>query len=188
MIPIFEGFVEEIMPTLSDPPEHILIDPTDIGKRPAGEIKRGGDVLRRLDEISPVTMSANRFETKAIADSLRPTDTERTQVNAAKVAHEQLGITRFVAHGARESALAADPDIVTVDVPYTDKPKLRTGAGDYFNAGLVLELIHGLDPSEMVALGNANAGCYVRQGRPPSWKKLETFLNSYTLNTWRSEN
>ena len=186
MISIFEGLIEEVMPTLSAPPEHILIDPADIGKRPPGEIKRGADALRRLDDISPITMSANRFETNAIAESLRPSDTERSQLKAAAVAREQLGITRFVAHGARESALAADPDLVTVDVPYTDRPELRTGAGDYFNAGLVLGLIHGLDPSETVVLGNALAGCYVRQGNPPSHQKLESFLNSYTVNTWQS--
>lgn len=188
MISIFEGLAEEVVPSLSSPPEHVLIDPADVGKRPTGEIKRGGDALARLDAMIPVTVSANRYETTAIADSLVPTDDQRSQMDAASVAREQLGISRFVSHGANKSALASASDLVAVDVPRTDDPVVTTGAGDHFNAGVILGLIHGLEPHETVALGNTLAGCFVRQGNSPSYQTIETFLNSYTLQNWQSTN
>jgi hypothetical protein len=31
IISIFDGLTEELLPTLSSPPEHVLIDPSDVG-------------------------------------------------------------------------------------------------------------------------------------------------------------
>jgi len=186
MVSIFEGLATELVPTLDSPPEHVLIDPADIGKRPRGEIKRGGDALARLNETVPVTMSANRYETIAIADSLEATDTERSQSEAAALVRDRLGISRFVTHGSTKSALASDSGVVAVDVPQTDDPVLTTGAGDHFNAGVIIGLIHGLEPDETVALGNTIAGCFVRQGSSPSYEQVRTFLNAYSLQNWQA--
>lgn len=186
MVSIFEGLAEELVPTLSSPPDHVLIDPADVGKRPMGEIKRGRDALMRLDAVIPVTMSANHYETNAIADSLGTSDAQQSHLDAARSARDQLGISRFVAHGSTKSAMATSTDGVAVDVPRTDDPVLTTGAGDHFNAGVVLGLLHGLEPHETVALGNAVAGCFVRQGDSPSAQQLEAFLDSYRLQNWQA--
>lgn len=186
MISIFEGLAEELVPTLDSPPEQILIDPADVGTRPSRHIKEGGDVLQNLDSMSPVTMSANRYETIDIANSLRPTTSQRSPEAAAEVAREELKISRFVTHGATKSAVATESDIFAVDVPREDEPVLSTGAGDHFNAGFMFGLIYDLNPTECVALGNAFAGCFVRQGRPPSYEKIKAFLSAYTLHNWQS--
>jgi sugar/nucleoside kinase (ribokinase family) len=186
LVSIFEGITDEIVPTLSDPPEHILIDPADVGTRPSKDIKQARDVLQRLDAVSPVTMSANRYETIDIANSLRSTTTDRSPEAAAEVAREEFGISRFVTHGATMSALATEDGVFGVDVPREDEPVLSTGAGDHFNAGFLLGLMYDLGPEESVALGNAVAGCFVRQGDPPTYEKVEAFLQAYTLTNWQS--
>lgn len=186
MVSIFEGLADELVPTLSSPPEHILIDPADVGTRPSKDIKRGGDMLQRLDAMVPVTMSANRYETIDIANSLRPTTSQRSPETAAEIAREEFGISRFVTHGATKSALVSESGVFSVDVPREDEPVLSTGAGDHFNAGIILGLIYDLNPHESVALGNAIAGCFVRQGSPPSYEKIKAFLEAYTLNNWQS--
>lgn len=186
MVSIFEGLADELVPTLSSPPDHVLIDPADVGKRPMGEIKRGRNALRRLDAIIPVTMSANHYETNAIADSLGASDAQRSHLDAAHSAREQLGISRFVAHGSTKSAIATPTDGIAVDVPRTDDPMMTTGAGDHFNAGVVLGLLYDLKPHETVALGNAIAGCFVRQGDSPSVETIEAFLDSYQLQNWQA--
>lgn len=186
MVSIFEGIADELAPTLSSPPKHILIDPADVGTRPSKDIKQAGAVLNRLDAVSPVTMSANRYETIDIANSLRSTAGERSPKTAAAIAREELGISRFVTHGATESALVTESGVFGVDVPREDEPVLSTGAGDHFNAGFLLGLIYNLDPEESVALGNAVGGCFVRQGDPPTYEKIKEFLQAYTLTNWQS--
>lgn len=186
MVSIFEGLADDLVPTLSSPPEHILVDPADVGTRPSKDIKRGGDILQRLDAMIPVTMSANRYETIDIANSLRPASTPRSPQTAAEIAREEFGISRFVTHGATKSALVSESGVYGVDVPREDEPVLSTGAGDHFNAGIILGLIYDLEPHESVALGNAIAGCFVRQGSPPSYEKIKTFLQAYRLNNWQS--
>lgn len=186
MVSIFEGLAEELVPTLTDPPEHILIDPADVGTRPSRDIKRGGDVLQRLDAMSSVTMSANRYETIDVADSLQTTGSQRSPEAAAEIAREKFGISRFVTHGATKSAIATESGVFGVDVPREDEPVLSTGAGDHFNAGFMLGLMYELTPRECVALGNAFAGCFVRQGRPPTYEKIKAFLQAYPLANWRS--
>lgn len=69
-------------------------------------------------------------------------------------------------------------------IPKTDEPVLSIGAGDQFNAGMVIVLIHYLSPEETVALGNAVAGCFVRQGKSLSRENLQAFLNSYNIQNW----
>jgi hypothetical protein len=86
MVSIFEGLADELVPTLSSPPKHILIDPADVGARSSKEIKRGGDMLQRLDALVPITMSANRFETIDLANSLKSTNSQRSPQAAAEIA------------------------------------------------------------------------------------------------------
>jgi sugar/nucleoside kinase (ribokinase family) len=186
MVSIFEGLADELVPTLSAPPEHVLIDPADVGTRPSRDIKQGGDVLERLDAVCPVTLSANRYETIDVANTLKTTQSQRSPEAAAEVARAEFGISRFVTHGATKSAIATDAGVFGVDVPREDEPVLSTGAGDHFNAGLMLGLIYELSPLECVALGNAFAGCFVRQGSPPTYEKIKAFLKAYPLSNWES--
>lgn len=186
LVSIFEGIADEIVPTLNAPPEHVLIDPADVGTRPSKDLKQARDALQRLDAVCPVTMSANRYETIDIANSLRSTTADRSPEAAAEIAREEFGISQFVTHGATKSALATESGIYGVDVPREDEPVLSTGAGDHFNAGFLLGLMYDLGPEESVALGNAVAGCFVRQGDPPTYEKIEAFLQAYTLTNWQS--
>ena len=186
MVSIFEGLTEDLVPTLNSPPKHILIDPADVGTRSSKQIKQVGETLQHLDAMVPVTMSANRYETIDIANSLRSTNSERSPQTAAEIAREEFGISRFVTHGATRSALVSESGVFSVDVPREDEPVMSTGAGDHFNAGLILGLIHDMDPHESVALGNTLAGCFVRQGSPPSYENIKKFLQAYTLYNWES--
>lgn len=182
---ILEGLANELLPSLSDPPDHLLIDPADIGKRPTAELERGRAALSDLDETVPVTLSANQFETADIANAL-DSAADRSQMEAAAVARERLGVSRFVTHRATKSVLVSESDRVAVGVPTTDDPVSTTGVGDYFNAGVVLGLIHDRPPHEIVVLGNAIAGYFVRQGDVPTAGDLDTFLSSYSIENWQS--
>ncbi len=183
---ILEGLHEELLPSLDSPPKHVLVDPGNIGKRPNSVVQRGGEMLSRLDEQVPVTVSANQFETEDIAALSGSTGGDRSQMETAAKARAELGVTRFVTHRATRSVLVTDSEQVSIGVPQTDNPVSTTGVGDYFNAGIIMGLILELPPHETVALGNAIAGYFVRQGSIPTTEDLNSFLRSYSIENWRT--
>ena len=63
-----------------------------------------------------------------------------------------------------------------VDGPFTDTPKISTGAGDHFNAGFCLANILGLSDEEAVAAAVGTSGYYVRNAASPSLADLIQFL------------
>nr|WP_243140929.1 MULTISPECIES: PfkB family carbohydrate kinase [Lactonifactor] len=63
---------------------------------------------------------------------------------------------------------------------YTPVPKLSTGGGDNFNAGLCFGLLQGLPLAESLRLGNATSGYYVRTGESPDVYRLYEFMQGYT--------
>lgn len=59
---------------------------------------------------------------------------------------------------------------------YTRMPRISTGGGDNFNAGLCFGLLAGFSLGESLSLGNAVSGYYVRTGESPDIQKLLDFM------------
>ena len=59
---------------------------------------------------------------------------------------------------------------------YTRIPKISTGGGDNFNAGLCFGLLQGFSLRESLRLGNAVSGYYVRTGESPQLGELLDFM------------
>ncbi|MFB6219059.1 MAG: hypothetical protein ABEH77_07795 [Halobacteriaceae archaeon] len=171
---LVEG-LRDIWPRLSDPPAAVLVDTGDLRKRD-GDLGPGAAALAHLDDAVPVTVSANRLETAALASAVG--DEAGTLAGNAAAARAALGVTRVAGHGV-EMSVAVGPDgTASVGVPRTDDPALTTSAGDHFNAGLAL--LCSLDGGAAVALGNAAAGWFVRHGAPPTYGELREFVADYS--------
>jgi hypothetical protein len=174
---VARGLREELWPTLSNPPETLLLDPGDLRKRESDVVAEGVEQVSKLDDVVDVVVSANRYETRYLA---RLADTpEEDFVAESQAAFDHLGVTRFVGHGIDAAHLVDASGTASVQVPRTDDPVLTTSSGDHFNAGLALGHILGLDAHEMVVLGNAVAGEFVRTGTPPKYNEIVTFSSSY---------
>ncbi|MDG5761951.1 hypothetical protein QA600_21760 [Natronococcus sp. A-GB1] len=176
---IWNGLATELWPLLSEPPESVFLDPADIRQLSTERLRSGLEPLAELDDTVPVTVSANRAETAVLA---RPRSTERhdgTLRDAAERARDALGVTRYAAHSSSASALAGPETTARVAVPQTDDPVLTTSAGDHFTAGLVLAHLIGITNGPSLVLGNALAGHFVRNGAPPTYEELLTFVDRY---------
>ncbi len=170
--------VAETWDRQASPPDCLFFDPGDIRSLPAETLRDGAAHLAEANETVPVTVSANRSETEALAAALAGEEPDRL-VDAAEAAREGLGVDRFVGHSASKSVTVSDAGTAAVDVPRTDSPALTTSAGDHFNAGFLLGHLLGLPDGACTALGNATAGRFVRTGTTPTYDGIQEFVDGY---------
>ncbi|WP_416840080.1 PfkB family carbohydrate kinase [Haloferax sp. DFSO52] len=174
---VARGIREELWPTLSDPPETLLLDPGDLRKREPDIVADGIAQVSALDDVVDVVVSANRYETRYLAQ-LAGRD-EATFEQESRTAFDHLDVTRFVGHGIDAAYLVDDDGVEHVGVPRTANPVLTTSSGDHFNAGLALAHVLGLGRAESLVVGNAVAGYFVRNGTPPTYQNVREFVEQY---------
>ncbi|WEL29939.1 hypothetical protein [Haloferax volcanii] len=174
---VARGLREELWPTLSDPPETLLLDPGDLRKREPDVVAAGVEQVSALDDAVRVVVSANRYETRYLA---RLAGVESDDFGReSQAAFDHLGVSRFAGHGIEEAHLVDEAGTATVGVPRTDDPVLTTSSGDHFNAGLALAHVLDLGRAESLVVGNAVAGHFVRTGSPPTYDELRAFASGY---------
>lgn len=177
---IWDGLRTELWPTLSDPPENILIDTGDIRQLDSSQITTGVESILALENVVPVTVSANRAETISLANHLSERSNFDSLINATETVRKSgLQVSRVVSHAATKAVLATEDDVTTVTTSYTDSPSVLLSAGDHFNTGFVLATILGLQGSASLVLASAVAGFFVRNGQPPTHYQLYNFLDEY---------
>ncbi|WP_411964769.1 hypothetical protein [Haloferax sp. YSMS24] len=174
---VARGVREVLWPTLSDPPETLLLDPGDLRKREPDVVAEGITQVSALDDVVDVVVSANRYETRYLAQLAD--GEEDTFERESRAAFDHLGVTRFVGHGIDGAYLADDEGTESVGVPRTDDPVLTTSSGDHFNAGLALGHVLDVGRAESLVVGNAVAGYFVRNGTPPAYEDVVTFVDQY---------
>ena len=62
--------------------------------------------------------------------------------------------------------------------PFVQSPLISTGAGDHFNAGFALGQLLELPLEQVLCLGTATSGYYVRHAASPAAGELAAFLEA----------
>jgi sugar/nucleoside kinase (ribokinase family) len=97
--------------------------------------------------------------------------------HAAKI-REKLGVNTVVMHPTTFAAAADANGTAAVAGPYTERPKITTGAGDHFNAGFCFGRISGGTLETSLQIGVATSGFYVRNAKSPTQNDLKKFLKA----------
>jgi hypothetical protein len=174
---IWDGLSQELLPSLSNPPKTIFIDPADVRRVSMDRLRDGVDSLRRLDDAARVTVSTNRRETGVLASlaGKNSTDFETT----ARQAREALGVSRYFAHTRDRAFVVTDETVARAHTPVVAEPELTASAGDHFNAGAILGDVLELSDAASLLLGTVVANWFVRNGSPPGFEELRTFLDEF---------
>jgi hypothetical protein len=174
---IWDGLSREMFPSLSNPPETIFIDPADVRRMSTDRLRDGLESLRRLEDVARVTVSTNRRETEVLASLAG--ETGRDLETTARQAREALGISRYFAHTRDRALVVTDETVARAQTPVVAEPELTTSAGDHFNAGAILGDVLEVSDGASLVLGNVVANWFVRNGSPPSFAELRTFLTEF---------
>ncbi|MFC4360537.1 PfkB family carbohydrate kinase [Halobium salinum] len=175
---ILDQLRENVFPELTDPPQHVLLDPANIREIDREVLESIVAATGRLRNVVEVTVSANRYETKELATVLGDHTGDDLESDARAV-FDALDVDRFVGHSATESVVVSDEDTTSVGIAPVESPELTTSAGDHFNAGLSLGLVEGLPEDAAVVLGNALARVFVEMGETPSYDDVVEAVTTY---------
>ncbi|MDA3780869.1 MAG: PfkB family carbohydrate kinase [Bacteroidales bacterium] len=168
---IIKGF-NEILKTINHKPK-IFIDLADPQKRNDAEII---EVLNLLTNIkSETTLGLNENESVIISNVLNISEDDIVK-RAAKI-RKKLNIDMLVIHPTKGAAVSSKYEEAWISGPYTESPKITTGAGDNFNSGFCNGWLNGLTPSESLVIGVYTSGFYVRNAKSPNKSELIDFIN-----------
>jgi sugar/nucleoside kinase (ribokinase family) len=179
MTDMMDAFLRQIADHLSGPRKTFFIDTADPARRSEEDIERFVKMLSRLVEKFQVYLGFNLRESTFIARAVglaAPQNTPDEVLTYSKRLRERLGIDAVVIHWSRHAVGNDSDSDVSVEAPFTDNPRISTGAGDHFNAGFCLGRLLGGDLKANIQLGVATSGYYVREGHGPTQSQLSAFI------------
>ena len=109
-----------------------------------------------------VILGMNENECKIVYEALYPDFIYDNYIHAGQMIFEKAGIDVLVVH-PRDCAIAWDSEgRYKEDNFFIKAPKISTGGGDNFNAGLCLGQLLGMDIVSSLVVANAVAAFYVK--------------------------
>ncbi len=137
-------------------------------------------LLARFQRYGPTILGLNEKEALRVAHTLGYKGGGHGRDNVRSVAafiSQALPLQTVLVH-PRAYAVTASAGAVTADVdgPFTDAPKISTGAGDHFNAGFCLGKLLGLPDDQAATAAVGTSGYYVRNAASPTLPQLAEFL------------
>ncbi|MDR0902661.1 MAG: PfkB family carbohydrate kinase [Opitutaceae bacterium] len=180
MTGIFEGVVQNILPSLPPRERIFFFDLADPEKRSPEDLVAALQIITRFERHGRVTLGLNLKEAQQVYAALglgvTHGEEEKDLRHAAAAIREKLSLSTVVVHPRKSAACATPAGDWWAPGPFCEKPLITTGAGDHFNAGFATGQLLGLTPPSCLALGVCTSGHYVRSAHSPSLADLETFL------------
>ena len=180
MTSILLEIVERIMPSL--PPidtRNFFFDLTDPAKRSSEDIREVLQVISRYQAYAEVTLGLNFNEALQVCDTLglqTGGKEEEALFSMATEIRRKLEIACVVVHPIESAACATKDGAWWTPGPFTENPKITTGAGDHFNAGFSAARLCGFSPLTSLALATCTSGHYVRTAQSPTTSQVINLL------------
>ena len=152
----------------------VFFDLADPKKRTEKDI---AEVLMIIEKFgNRAIFGMNKNESDVICRVLKISENDMRQ--RAKLIREKLNIKAVTIHPLDGAAVSVKGGTFWFDGPYTENPKLTTGAGDNYNAGFCSGWLSGYSPEECLAAGVYTSGFYVRECHSPTRAELIKFMES----------
>ena len=180
MTSILLEIVQRIMPNL--PPidtRNFFFDLTDPAKRSSEDIREVLRVISRYQAHAEVTLGLNYNEALQVCETLNLNTRGKDEESLCSMSTEirrNLEIACVVVHPIESAACATKDGAWWTPGPYTENPKITTGAGDHFNAGFSAARLCGFSPLTSLALATCTSGHYVRTAKSPSTTQVIDLL------------
>ena len=170
---IFKGILQDVLPNCVPSKEKVIFfDLADCSERSREDICEAIELIRQFAGYFKVIVGLNENETYLIYNALQMEKENKDLLTIGDELYKELKIDALVVHTQRSSIAWHKNGSNQVSSLFVQKPKLSTGGGDNFNAGLCFGQLLGLDFKSSMYIANATSGYYVRNGKSPSIEKL----------------
>lgn len=177
---IFKGILQEVLPSCPPSKEKVVFfDLADCSERSKEDICAAIKLIRQFGSYFKVILGLNENETNLVYKALQGEKGNKDLLSIGDELYKELKIDSLVVHTHKSSIAWHKDGRSKIDSLFVKKPKLSTGGGDNFNAGLCFGQLLGLDFESSMYIANATSGYYVRNGKSPSVENL-----IQTLEQW----
>lgn len=177
---ILEGILNEILSNTSPKKEQIVFfDFADFSKRHRLEVLRATELIGEFNNYRKVVLGLNENEALLMYKSLFRDTNPKELLLVGREIFDSLSIDTLVIHSLTSSIAIDNNSIVQVPSLYVKEPKLSTGGGDNFNAGLCFGLLLDLELESALYIANATSGYYVRNAQSPNIESLIEILKNW---------
>ena len=182
---IWQDWINEVFPSLKKKPRVFFIDPADMSKRPANQIKEMLSLAAKINEFEKmkVIISFNDKEIIQVLDALDRAAKIQDYTDYYTAGDEILknvSINTAIIHSPHFATGTSENVSVHVKEGYTSNPHFTTAAGDHFNGGVLMAIASKkFQMDEALILGNAATAYFVRTGTSPDIQALYRFVSNY---------
>ena len=162
----------------------VFIDLADFEKRTSEDCLEAIETLKEMNKHAIVNLGLNLSEGQQMGKLLNYSGSDGEDMDSVKelaaFIQKETGLNAVCVH-PRDFAVSADINgTYGAFGPYTDSPKISTGAGDHFNAGYFCGTLIGLNQQQALTLGVLNSGYYVRTAISGSLDDLHQFARLWS--------
>lgn len=177
---ILEGVIAEVLPKLPKESKKkiLFFDMADFSGRL--DIMDAIKLIESLNEHFEVILGLNENEILALYEMM-VNNNERDLHKIGQELFSRISIDVLVLHTLKRAISWSCEGESEASSLYCLKPKLSTGGGDNFNAGLCLGMLLGLDLESVLYIANATSGYYVRNAQSPSIQNLIDTLENWDV-------
>ena len=177
---IFKGILEEVLPDHTANKEQVIFfDLADVSERTTEDILEALQLIRKFSTHYKVLLGLNENETILLYKAIFPEKEVGDWITIGKEIFDFLKVDSLVVHTLTSSMAWDSNGTAQVESLYVKKPKLSTGGGDNFNAGLCFGELIGLDFEGALYCANGTSGFYVRNAKSPTIDDLIATLENW---------
>lgn len=174
---IWHSLYKEIIDKLPDKKKKLVcIDITDFSYRMKSEVLELLDTIYLYLNSCKTVISINENESRLLYRVVFGDVIPDSVKDIGDKLYEKLKPYKLVIHPIKDAHGWDVDGYYYAKSYYTEHPKLSTGAGDNFNAGLCLGLLAEMPMEQVLVTANAVSGFYVRYGYSPTRDQLVEFM------------
>lgn len=153
----------------------MLVDFSDFSKRSTNEVKIMIEILKGYANYFDITVSVNENEMDLFFDKLGESKENMSLELKAVSLAKRFQCKNLVVHLLEQSCYVTEETVRIVKKEVVKDPRIITGGGDNFNAGLLLGLLLGFDIEKAIHMGSAMSCLYVKKGKNINLSELVNY-------------
>lgn len=169
---IWENILRHILPKCKfSQKKKMLIDFSDFSKRKKDEVLCMRELLKDYAKYFEITVSLNENELLLFLQKLE-LEAKADEEQQIMALSSWFPCKYFVVHLLDHSKYVEDNRVRTIEKEVIEEPKIITGGGDHFNAGLLFGLLMGCRLEDAIRIGSGLSCLYVREGKNIGFQEL----------------